>query len=136
MEFCFVFTTFENKKEMVITDSKKLFDIKREFSEKFPYLKLEFYAKEHKEGEGSGADLKIDGDLTIGAVRVSHEEGDLSINGHLKVGTFERMFFEKYGLNVQVFRKSGSIWLQTIKTDDWTLAEQNSRGEKSVTQEF
>jgi hypothetical protein len=136
MEFCFMFTIFENKKEMKITDSKKLLDIKKEFSEKFPYLKLEFYAKEHKEGEGSGANLKIDGDLTIGAVRSSHEEGDLSIDGHLKVSTFERMFFEKYGLNVQVFRKSGTIWLQTIKTDDWTLAEQNSRGKKSVTQEF
>jgi hypothetical protein len=126
------FINFENKKNMVITDSKKLYDIKKEFSEKFPYLKLEFYAKEHKEGEGSVAELKIDGDLTIGAVRATHTEGDLSINGHLKVGTFERMFFEKYGLNVQVFRKSGTIWLQTIKTDEWTLTEQNSRGEKSV----
>jgi hypothetical protein len=115
---------------MVITNSKKLFDIKREFSEKFPYLKLEFYAKQHKEGEGSEAELKIDGDQTIGAIRATHNEGDLSIDGHLKVSTFERMFFEKYGLNVQVFRKSGTIWLQTIKTDEWTLAEQNSRGEK------
>ncbi len=121
---------------MIITDNKTLFDVKREFSQKFPYLKLEFYAKEHKEGEGSEDQLKIDGDLTIGSISSTHEEGDLSINGHLKVGTFERMFFEKYGLNVQVFRKSGTIWLQTIKTDDWTLAEQNSRGEKSVTQEL
>ena len=121
---------------MVITDSKKLFDIKREFSEKFPYLKLEFYAKHHKEGEGSEAKLLIDGDETIGHVRATHIEGDLSIDGHLKVGNFERMFFEKYGLNVQVFRKSGSIWLQTIKTDEWTLTEQNSRGKRSVTHEY
>ncbi len=119
---------------MIITDSKKLNEIKREFSEKFPYLKLEFYAKAHKEGEGSKDSQKIDGEHTIGSVRATHAEGDLSINGHLKVGTFERMFFEKYGLNAQVFRKSGTIWLQTISTDEWTLTEQNSRGEKSVTQ--
>ena len=117
---------------MVISDNKKLFDVKREFSTKFPYLKLEFYAKEHKEGEGSSDKLLIDGDLTIGAVRATHNEGDLSIDGHFKVGNFERMFFEKYGLNVQVFRKSGTIWLQTIKTDEWTLTEQNSRGKNSV----
>lgn len=121
---------------MVITDSKKLIEIKREFSDKFPYLKLEFYAKHHEEGEGSEAKLLIDDEHTIGSARASHQEGDLSIDGHLKVGNFERMFFEKYGLNVQVFRKSGSIWLQTIKTDEWTLSEQNSRGERSVKQEF
>jgi len=121
---------------MIITDSKKLYDIKREFSEKFSYLKLEFYAKHHKEGEGSEAKLQIDGDMTIGSVRETHNEGDLSIDGHLKVSTFERMFFEKYGLNVQVFRKSGTIWLQTIKTDEWTLTEQNERGKRSVSQEF
>lgn len=121
---------------MIITDSKKINEIKREFSEKFPYLKLEFYAKHHNVGEGSEPKLQIDGEKTIGEVRSSHTEGDLSFDGHLKVSTFERMFFEKYGLNAQVFRKSGTIWLQTIKTDEWTLAEQNSRGEKSVTQEF
>ena len=121
---------------MIITDSKKLNDIKKEFSGKFPYLKLEFYAREHKEGEGSTANLQIDGDKTIGSVRTSHVEGDLKIDENLKVGAFERMFFENYGLNVQVFRKSGSIWLQTIKTDKWTLAEQNARGENSVIQKF
>ncbi len=121
---------------MIITDSKKINEIKREFSQKFPYLKLEFYAKHHNVGEGSKANLLIDGEKTIGEVRSSHNEGDLSIDKHLKTSTFERMFFEKYRVNVQVFRKSGTIWLQTIKTDDWTLAEQNSRGEKSVTQEF
>jgi hypothetical protein len=99
-------------------------------------LKLEFYAKHHEEGEGSEAKLQINDELTIGSVRSTHQEGALSIDGHLKVGSLERMFFEKYGLNVQVFRKSGSLWLQTIKTDDWTLTEQNSRGEQSVKQEF
>ena len=121
---------------MVITDSKKLIEVKREFSKKFPYLKLEFYAKHHEEGEGSEAKLLIDDEHTIGFARATHQEGDLSIDEHLKVGIFERMFFEKYGLNAQVFRKSGSIWLQTIKTDEWTLAEQNIRGERSVKQEF
>jgi len=29
-----------------------------------------------------------------------------------------------------VFRKSGRIWLQTIMTDDWTLSEQEHKGEE------
>lgn len=116
---------------MIITDKKKIEDVKREFNEQFPFLKIEFYTKHHKEGEGSAAQLKITNDMTIGKIRTSHEQGDLSFDEYLKVSDFERMFFEKYGLNVQVFRKSGVIWLQTIRTDGWTLGEQNSRGEKS-----
>jgi hypothetical protein len=31
---------------------------------------------------------------------------------------------------VQVFRQSGRVWLETTRTDDWTLAEQNKQGEE------
>ncbi len=121
---------------MTITDKKKINEIQDEFSREFPYLKIEFYAKKHKEGEGSEASFQIDGEKTIGEVRAKHLEGDLKFDENTKVGAFEKMFSEKYGLNVQVFRKSGDLWLQTIKTDEWTLAEQNARGEKSISQEF
>jgi hypothetical protein len=30
---------------------------------------------------------------------------------------------------VQVFRKSGKVWLETTVTDGWTLEEQNLQGE-------
>ena len=38
-------------------------------------------------------------------------------------------FGEVYGLGVQVFRKSGNVWLETTVTDSWTLKEQNDQGE-------
>ena len=116
---------------MLITDDKKINAIKREFSAKFPNLKLEFYKKEHEEGEGNPAREKIDDDLTIGEIRTIHNSGDLSINGNLKVSTLEHNFMEDYGLNVQVFRKSGGLWLQTTSTDSWTLSEQNTRGRET-----
>ncbi len=115
---------------MTITNSSRLMDIQKEFNAKFPYLKLEFYAKHHDVGEGSPNKLKLDPHMTIGEFRANNTSGDLSINGHLKVSTLESNFFEQFGLNVQVFRKSGSIWLQTTATDEWTLAKQNTKGEE------
>ena len=115
---------------MKITDKKTLADIQAEFSEKFPELKLEFYKEAHAVGEGSAATATLNASKTIGAVRTIHREGELSINGHLKVSTLESNFKDQYGLNVQVFRRSGDIWIQTSTTDEWTLAKQNRKGER------
>lgn len=106
-------------------------DIQTEFNQKFPYLRLEFYKGKHESGEPSPASKQLDPEKTIGQVRKVHNEGELSIDGHLKVSTLEDRFWELYGLNVQVFRLSGNLWLQTTTTDQWTLAEQNRKGEHS-----
>ncbi|MFT5165741.1 MAG: hypothetical protein ACI8P3_000970 [Saprospiraceae bacterium] len=118
---------------MIIKDSKLIRAIQKEFNDKFPFLKIEFYEKKHAMGEGSERALKIDPGKIIAEVRSKHNTGDLSINGHLKVKTLEKHFADDYGLNVQVFRKSGDLWLQTIATDEWTLSEQNEHGSQSVT---
>jgi hypothetical protein len=34
-----------------------------------------------------------------------------------------------YGLGVQIFRKSGDVWSDTVETDGLTLEEQNNLGE-------
>jgi len=70
----------------------------------------------------------LDAELSIGQVRTLHNEGDFRIDSKLPVGEFEQKFLAKYGLNVQVFRKSGNLWMQTTATDSWTLAEQNRKG--------
>ncbi|OWY25488.1 hypothetical protein C7N43_19985 [Sphingobacteriales bacterium UPWRP_1] len=116
---------------MLITDEKKISEIQAEFRTKFPYLKLEFYAQPHTEGGISANSVHADANKTVGEVRTIHQEGNLSINGNLKVSTLEANFREIYGLNVQVFRRSRKIWLQTTATDEWTLAEQNRLGEET-----
>jgi len=116
---------------MRITDQKKLVDIQREFKEKFPYLKIEFYSGRHKPGEGSPVGEKLNNEQTIGTVRQIHEEGDLQIQDDMSVRELEQQFYSKYGLNAQVFRKSGNLWMQTTSTDDWTLSQQNRKGGSS-----
>ena len=116
---------------MIIQDIKTLMEVQKEFSQKFPFLKIKFYAGTHQAGETSPMQQKLDSQLTIGEARTIHDEGDLSINANQKISTLEQNFMEKFGLNVQVFRKSGNLWLQTSKTDHWTLAEANRKGEHS-----
>lgn len=117
---------------MKITENKTLANIQEEFASKFPGLKIEFYKEAHTVGEGSDAKTTLDSSTTVGAIRTIHTEGDLSIDGHLKVSTLETNLKEHYGLNVQVFRKSGDLWIQTSATDEWTLAKQNRKGEHSI----
>lgn len=116
---------------MTIQDDRRLKDIQAEFNEKFPFLQVKFFEGKHKPGETSPIQQKLNNELTIGEARTVHSEGDLSINANQKISTLEQNFLEKFGLNVQVFRKSGNLWLQTSKTDHWSLSEANRKGEHS-----
>lgn len=113
---------------MIISDNKKLREIKEEFHKRFTHLKIEFYAGSHAPGEGSHMREQLDAEMTIGRVRKLNNEGDFRIDPKISVGDFEQKIQDKYGLNVQVFRKSGNLWMQTTATDSWTLAEQNRKG--------
>ena len=113
-----------------IDDAKQLKEIKQAFNAHFPHLKLEFFSEEHHQGEGSARKAMYDDTLLLKDIRKNHTEGELSIDGHQKTATFEEKFFEHFGVNVQVFRKAGRIWLQTILTDDWTLSQQEHKGEE------
>lgn len=118
---------------MTISDDLTLKDIQLDFSRLFPNLKIIFYSGHHAVEEGSPATAEIDEDKTIGEVRSIHTEtADLTIDENLTVGELEQLFDHKYGLNIQVFRKSGKLWMQTTATDNWTLSEQNRKGGSSV----
>lgn len=116
-------------KTITIKDDQKLSDVKDAFNAKFPHLKIEFYKGSHEENEGSGKKELLDDSLYLRDIRSNHAEGELSVDGHLKTSSFEQNFMDHYGVNVQVFRKSGNLWLQTIATDNWTLAEQEKEAQ-------
>lgn len=117
--------------EILIDNDISIEAIQSEFRKHFPFLKLIFYKIAHETATGSQPKDEIDSTLTIGEVRSKDSEGQISINGHKKVITLETEFRDNYGLNVQVFRKSRKIWLQTTATDNWTLSEQNERGKEA-----
>ncbi len=115
--------------KIAITDNRKIHQLQDEFNSSFPYLRIEFFSRTHKTGGGNSPRSLRAPDRTIGECRKIHRKGTLSINENMTVAELEQNFREMYGLNVQVFRKSGKVWLETTVTDGWTLAEQNSQGE-------
>jgi hypothetical protein len=56
------------------------------------------------------------------------QNGAIEIFDQMTVKQLETTFREKFGLNVQVARRSGSMWLETTMTDNWTLKHQNDHG--------
>ena len=113
---------------IILKDNKHISAIQEEFHAAFPFLKIEFFARSHKPGKASAKSLMKSGDKTLGECRLLHE-GQLSITPSMTVTDLEQQFREMYGLNVQVFRKSGQVWLETSVTDGWTLDMQNQQGE-------
>ncbi len=113
---------------MKIYNSKQLSTLQKEFNERFPYLKIEFFTKPHDYGKSSEEMDRLDTELTVGEVRKMESVGKVTMEGSLSVGVFEKILEARFGLFVQVYRKSYGKWLQTWVTDVWTLDEQNNRG--------
>ena len=115
--------------EIHIKGDKTLKEVKEEFNNLFSHLKIEFFDHSHVAGEGSPISEEYSEGSTLNTARESREEGELTFDEKTKVFELEGMFKSQFGLNVQVFRKSGNIWLQTTSTDDWTLEEEEETAE-------
>lgn len=113
-----------------INDSRKIFAIQKEFSTFFPYLKLEFFSKPHSPGGPSSKKFVTHNSKSLLECRTIHKNGIITITPGMTVSDLEQHFKDVYGLNVQVFRRSGKAWLETTITDKWTLQEQNTQGKE------
>jgi len=115
-----------------IDDNILVTDVQDDFSDSFPLLKIEFYDEVHQYREKSVQAHRIIADNKIGAIRKIHDPGNLEIMSWYTTGRLERDFREKFGLNVQVFRKENGRWVKIARTDPYTLAEQMGRARNSV----
>jgi len=116
--------------EITITDNKSIKEIQEEFQKRFPYLKIEFFRHMQKNG-GSPVKLQpIPDKMTIGMVRHTHTDGALNIAGSRSVEEIEKDFLDKFGLAVEVFRKSANMWIETSLTHHWSLLRQNHEGQQ------
>jgi len=113
---------------MKITKDKAIVDIQKEFKSQFPHLKIEFYLHRHDPGEGSQRRDQIATSVTIGEINPDLSEGTINLTPDTTVADLENIFYQNFGLNIQVFRRSGMLWLQTSATDSWTLSTQEAKG--------
>jgi hypothetical protein len=115
-----------------INDTKTLSAIATEFSAYYPFLKIEFYDEPHRWQQESARKHLLPYDKTIGEIRKKHNPGAMEIHSWNKTGVVEQKFAKGFGLNVQIFRLQGDVWVQTVGTDEITLEEQNEIGRKTT----
>jgi hypothetical protein len=120
----------EKSMKISINDHRKIHAIQDEFNQVFPYLKIEFFSKPHISGGQSSKKMMKSSSKTLGECRTIHNKGSITISPEMTVDELEQRFMDVYGLSIQVFRKSGKVWLETTVTDGWTLEKQNEQGEE------
>lgn len=111
---------------LTIAGEKSLQEVQQEFNSAYPYLKLEFFPAQHKKPYPTAS--RLHHALKIDDARKLRNSGQVTLSDDLRVGDLEKFLGEIYGLNSQVFRKSGNVWLETTMTDAWTLKQQNDHG--------
>lgn len=112
-----------NAMTLTILPQTTVRDLNEQFQHKFPFLKLAFFHHHQPQSEFyMKSDLIDDGEVVMGYL--AERFGPLQINGHMHVETVEEQFFS-FGLNVQVMRLAGTVWLNTTVSDVKTLSELN-----------
>lgn len=114
--------------EIIINDGRKIADLQKEFNEVYPFLKIEFFTVAHNKNQLSSLKDMLPKERLLGSFRKNHNAGTMVLEASKTVFEIEEEFEKKFGLNVQVFRKSGSLWIETSLTDKWSLSLQNSEG--------
>jgi len=107
----------------------QVLDLKKEFAIPFPYLKLEVFHESSANGKLIAREKMIEGHTPLHQASKQLKAGVFEFNKEMSVGEFERRMKDEFGLLVQVFRKSGNLWLETSATDGWSLQQQSEEAE-------
>ena len=114
--------------ELVINMQQTVAGIQTQFNSQYPFLKIEFFRQAPVSGIGNAKNKMIIHDMKLDAIHGISKIGKIKLSNQMTVNELENCFEKEYGLFVQVFRKSGKIWLETTATDNWTLEQQNEEG--------
>ena len=113
----------------IIDDDMNVLAVQKDFSEMFPYLRLEFFTEPHYEN-GTSQKKLIPLSTTFRDFRKSTGSEAISITPAMTINDLEKNIRSSFGLFIKVYRKSGKAWLETTLTNEWTLEEQNKAGEE------
>ncbi|MBT8190398.1 MAG: hypothetical protein HKN67_13065 [Saprospiraceae bacterium] len=116
---------------MILSEKMTITQFQTKFRKKFPGLKIEFYSKKHGVNAGSLKENQLNESLLLKDI-TGKKLGEIEFTPAMTVAQLEQKMEKQFGLHVQVFRRSNTLWLQTSSTDDWTLEKQNTKGLHSM----
>lgn len=111
-----------------IQTGMELSTVQNIFHSTFPYLKLEFFRHRYQPKDANVKKDRLKSDAVVLNVTGDRRESNITITEEMSVTSLGQLFQDHFGLDVQVFRRSGTSWLETTVTDDWTLKKQNEQG--------
>jgi hypothetical protein len=113
---------------MHITYDRTIKDVKEEFSQIFPYLKIEFFRKGYRMKQATQKEYSIPGNVVIGSIYNHLGDRSIEIKPSMTVRELENECEKLFGICLQVYRRSGNLWLETTMTENWTIGQQNKSG--------
>ena len=101
---------------LYITSDKPVQDMQQEFSQAFPFLKVEFYIKECTEKK-----------ISTGHLPIKQEAGknNMLLTPCLTIKELGKQCEELFGVSVRVYRRFSNLWLEISITENFTLQQQN-----------
>jgi hypothetical protein len=91
------------------------------FNTFFPAFKLEFFLCKYNQESLFPDNEKLKPEYVISSDDKNILSRDIEIDSANKVRDIEKMFYEKYGLCAQIFFKCKNKWIQTVKSDHYSL---------------
>jgi len=116
--------------EITISKNSLVEEVQKVFSEFFPYLRLNFLPinKLSASPKALPKSLNIKPLLKFGDLNNNLLTGRVDLSDTTTVTEVVNIFRSRFGINVQVLRKSGNIWLEASMTGNWSLGQQNEHG--------
>lgn len=114
--------------KLVFKQSDSIQQMQGKIQHHLSHLKIEFYNTAHQDEEGSAKKEQIMHNVLLKDFYKKNEDIELELDVTTSTSDFEKMFEEKFGLHVQVFRLQHGTWIQTTHSDHLTLEEQNNKG--------
>jgi hypothetical protein len=111
--------------KLVLTKDRKIWDVQQAFNTAYPYLKLDFHSSNNLNSSLPKRHLLTTSSLESAGLK---KTGELELREDMSVYELEQSLKKLFGLNIHVSRKAGMIWLETTKTDKWSLEKQNEHG--------
>ncbi len=118
-----------------ISKGSSLKNIQKQFSEFYPFLKIEFFKKIPVDQPLYKAELFSAADIVRYIDGAKDGFVNIDVSRKKTITDVEKDFEKMLGISAHVFRKSGNVWVETTLTNDWSLEDQNEEA-KQISSHF
>lgn len=117
--------------KFIIHPNETIQTIQSHFISLFSHLKPEFYKNPPHLNGGNTMEEAYLHNIPLMELTGKNESLEMELEPTMKTSDLERMFEQRFHLHVQLMRKQHGVWLQTTRSNDLSLMEQNQHGIES-----